>query len=277
MLQLLVVLQLLALEQTPPESAPKRRPAWFELAQGQMKECSVAPTDNPERAFALEPEPVFHHVQSVRGNSVGSVFLWMEESGRPAAVGDVFFLPSGKQHKQYNEWHSLAAVPLTIKWNDRVLMTSAGPGLKWMDLLNAGSPADTPVQRERQLRQLARRFTGQLIAKNNDKFELRLLTTPLRQYHAKGSDEFLSGGLFALCQETDPEIFLLIEARMVKSQPRWMFAAAEFSNLRLFLQLDGQEVWKADPPRFDSSGPHIGTPLKDVTLPTEPRDAESKP
>lgn len=277
MLQFLVVLQLLALGQTPPEAAAKRRPPWLDLAQNQMKECSAAPTDKPDRAYALQIEPVFHHVQSVRGKSVGSVFLWMEESGRPAAVGDVFFLPSKMGHKLYNEWHSLAAVPITVKWANQMLMSSAVPGLKWSEIPNAGKPADTAAQRERQVRQLARRFTAHLIAKNNDKYELRLLTTPLKQYHAKDSDEFLSGGMFAFCQETDPEIFLLIEARPSASGPRWMFAAAEFSNMNLFLQLDGQEIWKADPPRFDSNGPHIGGALKDVVLPTAPSEAEPKP
>lgn len=266
-----------AAKESGGESAPKRRPAWLELAQNQMKECSVVPTDKPERAYVAELEPVFHHVQSVRGKSVGSVFLWMEESGRPAAVGDVFFLPSKMGHKLYNEWHSLAAVPITVKWGDQMLMSSAVPGLKWSVIPNAGKPADSAAQRERQIRLLARRFTGHLIGKNGDKYELRLLTTPLKQYHAKDSTEFLSGGLFAFCQETDPEIFLLIEARPSDLEPRWMFAVAEFSNLSLFLQLDGQEVWKADPPQFDSRGPHIGGALKEVVLPTEPRETESKP
>lgn len=276
MLKVFLVLQLLACGQAPLEVAPKRRPPWLDLAQSQMKECSAVPTEKPERGFELQLEPVFHHVQSVRGKSVGSVFLWLEESGRPAAVGDVFFLPSRMgQHKLYNEWHSLASVPITVKWGDRMLMSSAEPGLKWSEIPNAGKPAGNTAQRERQIRQLARRFTAHLIAKNSDKYELRLLTTPLKQYHAKDSAEFLSGGMFAICQETDPEIFLLIEARPVDSEPRWMFAAAEFSNLSLFLQLDGQEVWKADPPRFDSRGPHIGGALKEVVLPAEPRETES--
>lgn len=276
MLKILVVVQMLAWGQVPSEVAPKQRPLWLEMAQSQMKECSVAPTDKPERAYELEAEPVFHHVQSVRGRSVGSVFLWLEESGRPAAVGDVFFLPSKKRHMLYNEWHSLADVPVTIKWGEQTQLSSTEPGLKWAEIPNAGKPAETTAQRERQVRQLARRFTAHLIAKNSDKYELRLLTTPLKQYHAKDSTEFLSGGMFAFCQETDPEIFLLIEARPGESNPRWMFAAAEFSNLSLFLQLDGKETWKADPPRFDSRGTHIGGPLKEVELPTERTETEPK-
>ncbi len=277
MLKILIVVQALSYGQMPAEVTPKQRPLWLEMAQGQMKECSAAPTEQPDRAYALEIEPVFHHVQSVRGRSVGSVFLWLEESGRPAVVGDVFFLPTKMRHRLYNEWHSLTSVPITVKWGDQTLMSSAEPGLKWSEIPNAGKPADTAAQRERQIRQLARRFTAHLIAKNSDKYELRLLTTPLKQYHAKDSTEFLSGGMFAFCQETDPEIFLLIEARSAESNPRWMFAAAEFSNLSLFLQLDGKETWKADPPRFDSRGPHIGAPLKEVELPTERTEAEPKP
>lgn len=276
MLKILVVVQMLACGQVPSEVTSKQRPLWLELAQSQMKECSAAPTNTPDRAYALEIEPVFHHVQSVRGRSVGSVFLWLEESGRPGAVGDVFFLPTKKRHMLYNEWHSLASVPITIKWSGQTQLSSTDPGLKWAEIPNADKPAETAAQRERQIRQLARRFSAHLIAKNNDKYELRLLTTPLKQYHAKDSTEFLSGGMFAFCQETDPEIFLLIEAQPGESDSRWMFAAAEFSNLSLFLQLDGKEIWKADPPRFDSRGSHIGGPLKEVDLPTERAETDRK-
>lgn len=270
----LPALQLIAFAQVDPAVEPKQRPPWLELAQAHLKECQVFPTGKPDQPFTERSEPVFHHVQSVRFKSVGSVFLWLEESGRPAAVGDVFFLPSGKNHKLYNEWHSLASGPITVKWNGQTLMSPTEAGLKWNDIPDAGAPAEKESQRERQIRQLARRFAAQLVDRKNDKYELRLLTTPLYQYHARDKADFTSGALFAICQETDPEIFLLIEARQSEGSPRWQYAAAEFSNLNLFLQLDGKEVWSANPPRFDSNGPHVGLPLMDVTLPMPPKDKE---
>jgi hypothetical protein len=195
----------------------------------------------------------------------------LEPSGRPAAVGDVFLFPRPQSHDLYNEWHSLTGVPITVKWSGGTLMESRAAGLTWTAIPKAALPAATPVARERQARDLARRFTASLINKQNDKYELRLLTTPLFRYHAdemQAQADYSSGAMFAFCQETDPEIFLLIEARRTDSGMQWMFAAAEFSNLNLFLQLDGAAVWDANPPQFSYSGPHFGGKLTEIDLPS---------
>jgi hypothetical protein len=235
-----------------------------------MRECDVFPTTDRDRAYRIDLEPVFHHVQSVRHSAVGSVFVCLEESGRPAAVGDVFFLPAAKgQHGMYAEWHSLASEPITIEWNGAARMTCETSGIDWQPVPDADPPAEEQSHRERQLRRLARRFTADLVNREQDKYELRLLTTPIYEYHAEGEAEFATGGLFAFCQETDPELFLVIEARRDGDEVAWMYAPAEFSNLNLFLQVEGTEVWSANPPRFDTRGPHIGGLVQYVVLPAE--------
>lgn len=270
MLPCLLVLSAVLYDDGKPEASAKERPYWLEVAKSHLDECRVFPETDREHPYQILPEPVFHHIQATRAKSVGSVFLFLEQSGRPAAVGDVFLFPRGKKHQLYNEWHSLAAEPIAIQWNDRNLLATPGPGLKWNDFPEAPAPVAGRPERERQLRQLARRFTGHLVNQKKDRFELRLLTTPLYQYHAAdiagGKSDFLTGGFFAFCQETDPEIFLLIEARRSDRGPKWVYAAAEFSNLNLFLELDGKEVWSANPPSFDSRGPHWGGYLHDVDL-----------
>ena len=274
MCKLLVLLHAVMAGQLNEAEAPKR-PRWLDLAQTHMRECDVFPTDDPDRAYRIELEPVFHHVQSVRHRAVGSVFVCLEESGRPAAVGDVFFLPAAKgQHGMYAEWHSLASAPITIEWDGATRMACETSGIQWQSVPDANPPAEERSQRERQLKRLAQRFTADLVNSEQDKYELRLLTTPVYEYHAEGEAEFATGGLFAFCQETDPELFLVIEARRHRDEVTWMYAPAEFSNLNLFLQLDGTEVWSANPPRFDSHGPHIGGAVQYVVLPADTREDE---
>lgn len=306
MLTFLLALELALgqLGQAPPDSPAKEKPYWLETAKQHIGECEVILTQRPENKLQPHAEPVFHHIQSTRGRSVGSVFLFVEASGRPAAVGDVFLFPRSQKHELYNEWHSLADEPLAVRWGGGPLMECGAAGLTWSPIPNASSPATSRTARERQLRQLARRFTAQLVNREKDKYELRLLTTPLYQFptddkaasEAKPSaakpsgdkpsgdkpsgdkpseadpdkSKDLGGGLFAFCQETDPEIFLLIEARATDTGAAWHWAAAEFSNLSLFLELDGKPVWKADPPQFSSRGPHFGGKLKDVDLAAPP-------
>jgi hypothetical protein len=58
-----------------------------------------------------------------------------------------------------------------------------------------------------------------------------------------------------------------MEARRNENGPRWHYAAAEFSNLNLFMEIGGKEIWSANPPRFSPRGPHTGGFLKNVELP----------
>lgn len=270
------------LAQTEGQADSSKRPYWLDIAKSHIGTCQVFPTKNSSRAFQLHPEPIFHHIQNTRARSVGSVFLFVDDDGRPAAVGDVFFFPRGKKHQLYNEWHSLASEPITVNWAGQNIIAPTEPGLKWDAIPNAPTPSMNRLEFDRQLRQQARRFTAHLINRSNDKYELRLLTRPLYEYGAKQKvspdeetkeaqekaikTEPVGGGFFAFCQETDPEIFLLIETQKNSDTWRWMYAAAEFSNLNLFMQLDGKQVWSADPPRFSSTGPHTGGHLTDVDL-----------
>lgn len=278
MLTLVLALELSLVGQVAPAAESKEKPYWLETARQHLSECEVFFPRRPDDKLQAHAEPVFHHIQSTRGRSVGSVFLFVETSGRPAAVGDVFMFPRSQKHELYNEWHSLADEPLTIRWDAGPLLECPAAGLTWQFVPESPVPAADRASRERQLRQLAKRFTAHLVNRERDKYELRLLTTPLYQYSIGGDEpdsaaeqpKFLGGGLFAFCQETDPEIVLLLEARRTETGFGWHWAAAEFSNLSLFLQLDDKPVWKADPPEFSSRGKHFGGKLKDVDLAAPP-------
>jgi hypothetical protein len=100
-------------------------------------------------------------------------------------------------------------------------------------------------------RRLAERFSADLVDRKNVRFHLRLLTTPLHRYDTIDSLISRGGALFAFCQQTDPELLLLIEARKSGAGYRWEYAVAGFSNMDLYLRLDGSEVWR-DVPAFSS-------------------------
>lgn len=276
MLPALWLLPALVLSQSAPLPTAKPRPFWLETAQKHVKECTVRISTEGDSLLLETPvEPVFHHVQSVRAKAVGSLFLWTEKSGRPAAIADVFFLPA-KPYTLYNEWHSLAARPVAVQWDGRTQLACPGPGLTWKEVPDAERPADTEALRSRQARQISRRFTARLVDRRGDKYELHLPATPLHQYHDANSDShaadepaFMSGALFVMCQQTDPEILLLVESRPAREGAKWYYALAAFSNLDLYVQLDEKEVWSQTPPAFGQNSPHSGGPLMSVELPPE--------
>lgn len=71
----------------------------------------------------------------------------------------------------------------------------------------------------------AERFSADLVDRKNKRFPLRLLTTPLHRYDSNDSTVCRGGALFAFCQQTDPELLLLIEARKSDAGYRWEHAS----------------------------------------------------
>jgi hypothetical protein len=149
------------------------------------------------------------------------------------------------------------------------LFTATGPGLEWKPIPDIPAPADTPTERDRQARRLAARFTADLIDHKKERFPLRRLPTPLHRYETTDSLVSRGGALFAFCQQTDPEVLLLIEARKSGAGYRWEYAAAGFSDMDLYLRLDGREVWR-DAPAFSSGrGVHSGGMVRVVDIAAE--------
>ena len=150
-----------------------------------------------------------------------------------------------------------------------MLFNATGPGLEWKPIPNAQAPADTPPGRDRQARRLAERFSADLVDRKEVRFRLRLLTTPLHRYDTIDSLISRGGVLFAFCQQTDPELLLLIEARKSGAGYRWEYAVAGFSDMNLYLRLDGREVWR-DVPAFSSGlGVHSGGRVRTVEIAAE--------
>lgn len=252
-------------------------PTILSVSRSHAGACRVFPTEHPDQPWKLREEPILRRQQNTMGNSLGYTFLWLEPSGRPAALCDVFFFKNFQENRMMlNEWHSFSTAPLTARGPgakdvDRVFLKASGPGLEWKIIPDAEEPAKTAVGRKLQMTQLARRFSVELMTSQGDKHELRLLGTPLYQYDSRGDESFLSGALFAYCVETDPEVLASIEARRVNEQYVWQYGLTATSIARLFVKLDERdEIWKADPPVFDVNSPHSSGYIKDVRVPLPP-------
>lgn len=94
-----------------------------------------------------------------------------------------------------------------------------------------------------------RRFAEQLRADKTTREgvtrELRLLPKPVYRY-ASDDPEVLDGALFAFVEATDPEVFLLIEARgrgAVGTQ--WHYAFARMNSVRLRAFRGDTMLWDA--------------------------------
>jgi hypothetical protein len=220
--------------QGPAEDTPAGR---LSFMRASLENDEVHATDDPKNVFRLRPDPVLRFNNPVGTVKDGAVFLWLGESGSPVAAAQVF------HHKITGNWHqefsSLTDVPLSAGR----LWGPTPAGVEFKPIPGAPAPAATPEQRLRQMRELAREFVAEDAFEKRTTFErLRLLTAPFARY-GEPEANVLDGALFAFVNTTDPEVYLLIEARRGKGGYEWHYALAPATIYPVRASLKGREVW----------------------------------
>jgi hypothetical protein len=198
-----------------------------------------ADADQPK----LLSEPVLRWSNPAAGQVHGNVYLWTS-GGRPAVVGSLFKWFSPHTHMSH-EFQSLAEQPLIGNFDGKEVWTCREPGLRFAALADAPQPSKGSSQRLLQMRELARSCTVSKLERDGTVAELRLLPQPIYRYESPQNGT-IDGGLFAFVQGTDPDLFLLLEARESRGNVAWHFAASRMNSVGLSLRYKGQEIWQAD-------------------------------
>jgi hypothetical protein len=179
------------------------------------------------------------------GGQTGDVFVWTYK-GRPEVVASIFSHPHepGRQRVMCHELHSLSPEVLTVDRDSPSAWEPKAPGIDPKPVPGAPAPAKTAAARGVQLRAIGREFAGRSLSDREVSWELRLLPQPLIRYESPELG-VTDGALFALVSSavTDPEIILVLEDRQTPEGPRWVFGAARFSDMNLWLTHKRQEVW----------------------------------
>ncbi len=99
--------------------------------------------------------------------------------------------------------------------------------------------------RLRQMKLIAQEFTARQTTRDGVDREMRLLNQPIYRYE-KTKGDLVDGGLFVFVVGTDPEAFLLIEARRTSSGAlEWQFGATRMTNKDLKIKQRDRVVWNA--------------------------------
>jgi hypothetical protein len=199
--------------------------------------------DEPRSSARLLAEPVLRWSNPAVGEVHGNVFLWTVDE-RPAVVGSLFKWFTPHTHMSH-EFHSLAEVPLAGRYDGRDKWTTTAPGLAFAPLPAAPQPAASAAQRLLAMKRLAKDFAATKTERDGNKQELRLLTQPIYRYAAP-QHQMLDGALFVLVQGTDPEVFLLLEARGERGKEAWHFAATRMNGVGFTLRYQDKEIWSAE-------------------------------
>jgi hypothetical protein len=201
----------------------------------------------------LHPDPLLRWSNPAAGEIHGNVFLW-SVNGRPAVIGSLFKWFTPHTHMSH-ELHSLAETPVTGIYQGRAVWRTREAGVRFAPLADAPPPAASAAQRLLQMRRLAREFAVTKEARDGDRQELRLLTQPIHRYRSPES-AVLDGGMFVFVQGTDPELFLLLEARGPQDAAQWMYAAARMNSVSFRLRRRDREVWAVEIMPWGDVGSH---------------------
>ncbi len=180
-----------------------------------------------------------------RGSVDGATYIWTAD-GRPMATVCVY--PFAGQ--LCDNFQSLAEGPVTASVDGRPVWRCEKPGLEYRPIADAPAPEESAAGRLRQMKSLAARFSTKLMGWNSDDSDresLRMLPRPVYRFANKQATD---GAVFAFVQGTDPEAFLLIEARPDASKEgrnvSWHFAMARRTSGWLETHYHDQLVWKAE-------------------------------
>jgi hypothetical protein len=218
----------------------------FELMQ---KRVASAKVESAERGFpqAFTLDPIFKYNDPTRGFVAGAVWKLGDE-GRPKALLATELRRSsrtlqGKPTISY-EYTSLTPTPFLLR-SDDMGWSPTGTRFAFKPIPKAPAPEATPERRLRQLREIARRFASNEEI-NQEKQELRLLSTPVDRYTPSKADR-ADGAIFFFTLGTNPEVVLLIET----DGKEWSYAAGRMTGAQVVvLTLDGANVWEGETPQM---------------------------
>jgi hypothetical protein len=192
--------------------------------------------------LALHPQPVLQWSNPVAGEIYGNVFLWTAD-GRPEVVASLHKWYSPFTHASH-EFQSLSLGPLQAVHNGRIVWRPERGGVELKPVPEAPTPADAPAGRLRQMRGIARQFSAEKTDREGVQRELRLLTQPIYRYESEQKG-LIDGALFVFVQGTDPEVFLLLEARRETAGTTWQYGLTRMNSVRFEVQHNGREVFSA--------------------------------
>jgi hypothetical protein len=226
----------------PPEDGKALAAEVHELAKRETSAYTIR-LEGSDRPLTLRPEPIIKWGNPVAGTVFGEIFVWTDQ-GRPEVVVSSYRFYKPDPHRT-NEFQSLATRRLSAERDGAVVWAPSRPGLDMKVIAGTAAPGASAAVRLRQMRALAQEFTGRDTNHSGVEREMRLLTQPVYRYE-KPEGDLIDGAMFAFALGTDPEVFLLLEARQPKTgAPEWRFGAARMNSITLRINHRGREVWTA--------------------------------
>jgi hypothetical protein len=226
-----------------PNDEKARAAEFLSLAKAEAAAYTFRPDTPGDQAFTLRAEPVLVWTNPVVGSIHGAVFVGTVK-GRPEAIASLYKWYSPFRHRT-NEFQSLSLGTFVAERGGRAVWSPSRPGLELKPIPGAPGPAASAPQRLRQMREMAQDFTARQTDRSQVTRDMRLLTRPIYRYEGTEGD-LVDGGLFVFVLGTDPEAFLLMEARRTASGPLWQYGVVRMNSIEMRVDHKGRESWRVE-------------------------------
>lgn len=216
-----------------------------------------------DQELKLNKSPVLRWTNPTVGRVYGTVYL-VTNDNRPTMIISPY-----KWFKPYRslevECLSVASSEVEARRNGKVVWAATKPGVEWKAVPGEPAVGKTPLERQRQMKQLAQDFTAELVDQRSnesgEKLQLRQLTQPIFKYES-AAQHIVEGGVFAYVVGTDPEVFLLLEAYESDGKSQWRYGAARMNSDQLTVKYRNEDVWHVNHLPYetyrDSRQPYFG-------------------
>lgn len=219
----------------------------LEFMMNSVRDFQVVPDDDQAARWQLYPKPLLRWSNPVGGVPDGVIVMWTD-GDRPAVLAQVFPTKDGYW---IHECQSVALRPFVMRDRGRVLWQPRQATGEFKPIEGASPPAETKVKRLAQMRALAREFAAfddfkiNTTDQETTRHELRLMTNPLYRYDIE-KEGVIDAAVFAFTLGTDPELFVLLEARENRDGSRtWEYALAAMTCWAVEVKHQGKSVWQA--------------------------------
>jgi hypothetical protein len=227
--------------ETPDEKQLAKQALEISRKEAALWEIELA-GERPKK-LKLQTEPVLRWSNPSAGEIYGAVFVWISD-GRPEVIGSIYKWYSPFKHYS-TEFQSLSSATLNGMHDGKEMWTPARAGVEFKTVPDAAVPAEGPAGRLRQMREIAGDFVATKTDREGNQQKLRMLTQPIYRYDSPAA-AIQDGALFTFVEGTDPEVFLMVEARRGTEGYRWQYALTRMNSTKFEATLKGNPVWSVE-------------------------------
>ena len=172
----------------------------------------------------------------------GNVHLWTDR-GRPIIMGVIMSARDTMPNSRVIalKFNSMTQGSVVGSRNDEVFWKCDEPGVHWKGELSDLVPSNNRATRLTQMKAIVRQFSAEGSSANRTNNEYRLMPQPIYRY-AENTPNVVDGAIFSLVLETDPKVFLQIEAR----ENEWFLSCSRNAAFEAKVRKGDEVIWSFD-------------------------------